>query len=70
MKLLAEHVAEPELANLYRGLLASEARHHMLFVELACTVRHEAEVRARLAELAVHEAAVLSEPGPAARMHS
>ncbi len=70
MKLLAEHLTDPELAGLYRSLLASEARHHHGYVELAMDRFGRAETRARLAELAAHEAAVLAEPGPALRMHS
>lgn len=70
MKLLAEHVEDPEIAALYRSLLASEARHHHGYVELA-TERFGREVtRARLVELAAHEAEVLAAPGPALRMHS
>ena len=72
MKLLAEHLParDPELALLYRGLLASEARHHTLFVDLARTVAPAEAVRARLAEIAIHEAEVLSVPFELARMHS
>ena len=38
MSLLSKALSEPELVDLYSGLLASEARHHMLYVDLACTV--------------------------------
>ena len=70
MKLLAEAVADVELAAFYRGLLASEARHHQIYVELATTVVPEAAVRERLHALAIHEAAVLSAAPPLARMHT
>lgn len=71
MKLLADGLAqpEPELAAFYRGLLASEARHHALYVELADTLFERAEVRARLDAICAHEAAVLAELPPTARMH-
>jgi tRNA-(ms[2]io[6]A)-hydroxylase len=78
MQRLAEHferpeVDEPELARLYRGLLASEARHHTSYVDLAretCEV-DEAQIKARLAELAEHEAGVsIGEPDEPIRLHN
>lgn len=69
MKLLAEALPEPALAALYRGLLASEARHHMTYVDLALARAPAEAVWPRLAELAAHEAAVLEGGGPL-RMHS
>jgi tRNA-(ms[2]io[6]A)-hydroxylase len=68
--LLAEAVDDPELAALYRGLLASEARHHALYVELAERVQGRPEVRERLAELAEHEAQVVAEAPPWPRLHT
>jgi tRNA-(ms[2]io[6]A)-hydroxylase len=70
MKLLAEALADPALAALYRGLLASEARHHHAYVELAAGLAPEAEVRARLGELALHEAAVLAAAPALPRLHA
>ena len=70
MRLLAEALDDPELAGLYRGLLAAEARHHRTYVELATAVAPEAEVQARLRELARHEAAVLASAPPIARLHA
>jgi tRNA-(ms[2]io[6]A)-hydroxylase len=69
MQLLAEAIEEPALTGLYRGLVASEARHHRTYVELAMAVAPAAEVRGRLRELAVHEAAVLAAAPPLARLH-
>lgn len=71
MKLLAEALRgpEPALADFYRGLLASEARHHALYVDLADRLFDRAEVRRRLEALCAHEAAVLAELPPTARMH-
>jgi tRNA-(ms[2]io[6]A)-hydroxylase len=69
-QLLAEAAAEPGLADLYRGLLASEARHHGVYLELAEALAPRAEVRARLAELAEAEAAILREPSSLVRMHT
>lgn len=77
MKLLAEALRdppvgapEPALAELYAGLLASEARHHALYVDLADRLFDRATVRARLDEITAHEAAVLAEIPPMARMHT
>jgi tRNA-(ms[2]io[6]A)-hydroxylase len=61
---------EPELAGLYRGLLASEARHHNVYLGLARELAEPATVSARLAELARIEAAILEEPSPRVRLHS
>ena len=72
MQRLAEGLHDPELAKLYRGLLASEARHYHAYVDLALglEVEPEADVWARLAALAEHEARVLAEAPVEARMHS
>jgi tRNA 2-(methylsulfanyl)-N6-isopentenyladenosine37 hydroxylase len=69
MKLLADHVPDADLADVYRGLLASEARHHQEYVDLATAVAPPGAVRARLAELAAHEARVVERVPPLARMH-
>jgi tRNA-(ms[2]io[6]A)-hydroxylase len=70
MRLLADAVADAELAGFYRGLLASEARHHQSYVTLAASVLPEDAVRARLAELAAHEAAVIAAAPALPRMHT
>jgi tRNA 2-(methylsulfanyl)-N6-isopentenyladenosine37 hydroxylase len=61
---------EPALARWYRGLLDAEARHHRVYVELASRLAPAAEVGARLAELALAEAAILAEPPPFPRLHT
>lgn len=74
MACLADALAapEPELARLYRGLLASEARHFDTYVDLArdLEIVAEAELRARLAEVADHEAAVIARAPDEPRMHN
>ena len=72
MKLLAEGFSsvDDRLAELYKGLLASEARHHSLYVDLALSIAPQKEVMDRLRELSTHESAVLSVPGEELRMHS
>ena len=71
MKLLADALAdEPALAALYRGLLASEARHHQLYLDLALQVAPAATVRERLRALAEHEAAVIAAAPAIPRLHA
>ena len=76
MTLLAErfeHDGETTLAGVYRGLLASEARHHTTYVDLArsLSVCDEAALKARLAELAAHEAVVsVGEDDEPVRLHN
>ena len=69
MRLLADALEEPELAQLYRGLLASEARHHMMYVDLARELFSET-VDARLKQVAEHEAQVLAEAPKEPRLHN
>ena len=68
--LIADVLANDDLGALYRGLLASEARHHAAYVALAEMIADGADVGARLAELARHEAAVLADVPPMARIHA
>lgn len=70
MKLLSQHLPDPELARFYKDLLASEARHHTTYVDLACHLAPRSEVTARLLELAAHEATVIAEAPAEARLHS
>lgn len=70
MRLLSEGLQDVELAGLYGSLLASEARHHMLYVDLAADVSGQDAVFTRLAELADHEAETLAAMPHEARVHS
>lgn len=75
--LLADGFAEsdPELAAFYRQLLASEARHHGVYLRLAEGLVPTASVRARLGVLAAKEAELTAAlerrrtPQSAARLH-
>jgi len=73
-KLLSEAVDDPKLRALYRGLLASEARHHGSYLDLAVELCGEATARARLLELAEREAEIISQTvsdlAPMVRMHA
>lgn len=69
MQILADALSDATLAAFYRGLVASEARHHRRYVALA----EEAaggDVTERLSALAAHEAAVIAGMPPWPRMHT
>jgi tRNA-(ms[2]io[6]A)-hydroxylase len=68
--LLRDHVADAELRAFWGGLFESEARHHTTYVRLAKEFQGEAEVVARLKELAAAEAAIMREGESQPRMHS
>ncbi len=72
MKLLADALPEVDgaLCELYRGLLASEARHHQSYVEMAEQIFPRDEVRARLHEVAAHEAEVILHAPRLPRLHN
>jgi tRNA 2-(methylsulfanyl)-N6-isopentenyladenosine37 hydroxylase len=67
---LAEHVQDSELAEFYRGLFESEARHHTTYTRLARHYAPEEVVMARLDELAAAEAAIINRGEELPRMHS
>ena len=68
--LLAEHVADRELADFYRSLFESEARHHSTYVRMAKQFAPDDVVTARLDQLAAEEAAIIARGDTVARMHS
>ena len=70
MRCLAEHLTDPVLAELYRSLLASEARHHATYVDLAIPHFGRDATLARLTELSAHEAEVIASMPAQIRMHA
>ena len=70
MQLLADALTDPVLSDLFRSLLASEARHHHDYVAMAIERFGRDPTRARLAALAQAEADVLALPTGDVRMHS
>jgi tRNA-(ms[2]io[6]A)-hydroxylase len=70
MALLAAHSPEPELAELYGELLASEARHFGLYWVLCERRWPRPELIKRLEELAAFEAGLLESLHLEPRMHS
>jgi len=69
-QVLAEHVQDQELADFYRSLFESEARHHSTYTRLARNYAPEHLVNERLKELYAAEAEIMAEGEPVARMHS
>jgi tRNA-(ms[2]io[6]A)-hydroxylase len=67
---LAEYVRDAELAEFYRSLFESEARHHTTYTRLAKHFAPEEVVMARLDELAEAEAAIMNRGEERPRMHS
>lgn len=67
---LSQHVNDSELAEFYRSLFESEARHHTTYTRLATHFAPEAIVMRRLDELAALEAAIIDAGEEAPRMHS
>lgn len=67
---LARHVADQRLAEFYQSLFESEARHHTTYTRLATHYAAEADVFARLDELAKLEAKIVDAGDPLPRMHS
>ncbi|WOD41777.1 tRNA-(ms[2]io[6]A)-hydroxylase [Nodosilinea sp. E11] len=68
--LLAEHCPEAELAQFYRSLMASEARHYGAYWVLATGRFPRPEVEARLQTLATAESDLLAHLHPQPRIHS
>ena len=67
---LAQHVQDAELAEFYRSLFESEARHHTTYTRLAKNFAPDVEVVRRLEELAAAEAAIITRGEELPRMHS
>ncbi|MCP4810467.1 MAG: tRNA-(ms[2]io[6]A)-hydroxylase, partial [Proteobacteria bacterium] len=70
MKLLAENLADPELARLYRSLLKSEARHHQTYLDMAAGFCSRDELRERIEVLGAVEADAVSQDVPEIRLHN
>ena len=68
--LLAQRVPDAELAHFYAGLLAAEARHHRVYLDLASHLADAASLRTRLLELAEWESEVVASDSSIVRMHS
>lgn len=70
LTLLAEALPDPDLARFYDGLRKAEARHHGVYVDLACELVGREAVAARLPEVTAHEAEVLTRAPSDPRLHN
>ena len=61
---------DPKLAQFYRGLLACEARHHQIYIDMLQEIYEKDVIAARLEFLAQKEQEIVDQAGPLARMHS
>jgi tRNA-(ms[2]io[6]A)-hydroxylase len=61
---------DPELAEFYRGLFASEFGHYHVFLKLAAKIDDEQRVEARWQEMLAAEAKIISEEPVGPRIHS
>lgn len=68
--LLAANCPDRELAEFYRSLMASEARHYGVYWTLADTYFDRSAVTERLEELAIVESNLLATLHPEPRIHS
>ena len=68
--LIAEHCPDSELAQFYRSLMASEARHYGIYWILAQDESDRATVESRLAELGEYESSILATMYHEPRVHS
>ena len=68
-ELIAQHLEDTQLANFYRNLAKSEARHWVLFVNLASGNYPESEIISRFNELSEIENDILSGLPISARLH-
>ncbi len=69
LQLLARALDDTKLRDLYEGLLAAEARHHRIYVELARDVAGD-EVDERLRAACAHEARTIAESPDLPRLHA
>ena len=66
---LFEAAEDEGLRRFYNGLLAAEARHHGIYLDLARELVGEGELDERLASLVAHEARVLADSPELSRIH-
>ena len=72
MQILSEALiaVDPKLAQFYRGLLACEARHHQIYLDLIQPMYDRSDILSRLDYLAEKEQGIVDVPGELPRMHS
>ncbi len=70
MRALSLYLADEQLADLYGNLLAEEARHYGVYLDLARQLADPETVRARLTELTQAESQILRARAPFPRLHT
>jgi tRNA-(ms[2]io[6]A)-hydroxylase len=68
--LIGEHCPDQELAQFYRGLMTSEARHYGVYWLLAEEYSDRPTVERRLLELGEYESSLLATMHHEPRLHS
>ncbi len=68
-KVLSEHLSDRDLADFYRDLMASEARHYTMFIRLAKKYVAAEVVDARWQEWLEYEGTVIRNYGKQERIH-
>jgi tRNA-(ms[2]io[6]A)-hydroxylase len=69
-QILADGVEDAALSELYRSLLACEARHHGVYLDLASRLVGRGPAESRLGELAEQEAEIIARPCDQVRLHA
>jgi tRNA-(ms[2]io[6]A)-hydroxylase len=67
--LIAQHHTDPELQKFYQLITDSEAKHHLLFIDLACLYFSTPLIEERLDELLTIEANIVSKLPIRAALH-
>jgi tRNA-(ms[2]io[6]A)-hydroxylase len=70
MKILSDHLDDPKLKTFYGSLLASEAKHHRTYLDLAESIFDPSLVASRTAEISAHEASVIRGVPKEPRLHN
>jgi tRNA-(ms[2]io[6]A)-hydroxylase len=72
MRILSENLLDkdPKLARFYRGLLACEARHHQIYLDLIKGIYTNEQIQQRMEEISTFEQSIVDIPGEHPRMHS
>jgi tRNA-(ms[2]io[6]A)-hydroxylase len=68
-RVLSEEIADEDLRKFYRGLMASEARHYMVFLRFAQKYGEGIDVDARWAEFLEYEGQLMARYGKDNTMH-
>ncbi len=69
-RLLADGIEDASLVAFYQSLLACEARHHGVYVDLASRLAPSDAIEERLGELAAREAVIIEKPCEWVRIHA